>query len=312
MTTYIFKRIFWAIVTLVVILFVLFLLLEFLPGSPFNDERLSVDQIAILREHYGLNKPFFEKAAIFFVNALKGDFGISYSIIKNQPVAGLVWSELGVSMRIGLQTMVIGSFLGMILGIIGVIAHNTWKDNAATIVSVIGVSVPSYVFALLLSYFVGYRLGWTDISYSIDKPYSSSILPTIALSMFVIAQVARFLRSELIEVLNSEYIQLARAKGVRSKQIIFKHGLRNALISVITIAGPLLVNLMTGSLVIEKVYGIPGIGSLLVNAIQVKDYNVIVMIAFVYSALYIAMNLIVDILYGVINPKIRVAKGGSS
>lgn len=311
MTTYILKRIFWAVLTLVVILFVLFLLLEFIPGSPFNDERLTVNQVAVLREHYGLNKPFFEKAIIFFSNAIKGDFGISYSIVKNQPVAGLVWSQLGVSIRIGLQTLVLGSFLGLILGIVAVTSRNTWKDSAATIVSVLGVSIPSYVFALLLIYFIGYRLGWADITFSLASPYSSSILPTIALSMFVISQVARFLRTELIEVLDSDYIQLARAKGVRSKQIIYKHGLRNALISVVTIIGPLLVNLMTGSLVVEKVFGIPGIGSLLVNAIQVKDYNVIVMIAFVYSALYLVVNLFVDILYGVIDPRIRIAKGGS-
>jgi oligopeptide transport system permease protein len=112
-------------------------------------------------------------------------------------------------------------------------------------------------------------------------------------------------------VLQTDYIQLARAKGVRANQIIYKHGLRNALISVITITGPLMVNLMTGSLVVEKVFGIPGIGSLLVNAIQVKDYNVIVMIAFVYSAFYIVVNLLVDILYGIIDPRIRVEKGGS-
>ncbi|MFC3747914.1 ABC transporter permease [Paenibacillus sp. GCM10012306] len=311
MTKFILGRIFWAIVTLLVILFVLFLLLEFLPGSPFNDERLTTDQITILREHYGLNKPFFEKAFIFFLNAIRGDFGISYSIVKNQLVSGIVWSQLGVSVRIGFQTMVLGSILGIMLGIIGATRLHTWKDSAATVVSVIGVSIPAYVFALLLSYYIGYRLGWADLTYSIEHPFRSSILPTLACSMFVIAQIARFLRTELIETLNSDYIQLARAKGVRSKQIIYKHGLRNAIISVITVVGPLMVNLMTGSLVVEKVFGIPGIGSLLVDAILVKDYNVIVMIAFVYSALYIVVNLLVDILYGVIDPRIRVAKGGA-
>ena len=127
--------------------------------------------------------------------------------------------------------------------------------------------------------------------------------------MFVMAQVTRFLRTELIEVLGSDYIRLVEAKGVTRFRIIYRHGLRNALISVITILGPLTVTLLTGSLVVEKVYAVPGIGSLLVNGILTNDYNVIVMIAFVYSALYITMNLFVDILYGIIDPRIRVAKG---
>ena len=311
MLKYTLKRVFWALVTLLVILFVLFLLLELLPGSPFNDERLTPEQIAVLKQSYGLDKPFFEKAWIFIQNALKGDFGISYSISKNLPVNRLVLDRLGVSMRIGLQALVLGSSLGIVLGVIAGVKHNGWQDTLATILAVVGVSIPSYVFALLLSYFVGYRLGWADITFNLAFPYRSSILPTISLSMFVMAQTARFLRTELIDVLDSDYIQLAKAKGVKRRNLIYKHGFRNALISVITIVGPLLVSLMTGSLVVEKVFGIPGIGSLLVNAIQVKDYNIIVMIAFIYSALYIFMNLAVDILYGVIDPRIRVEKEGS-
>ncbi len=128
--------------------------------------------------------------------------------------------------------------------------------------------------------------------------------------MFIMAQTTRFLRTELIEVLGSDYIKLVEAKGVRKFKVIYKHGLRNALISVITILGPLTVNLLTGSLVVEKVYAVPGVGSMLVNGILTNDYNVIMMIAFIYSALYIGMNLFVDIAYGIIDPRIRVAKGG--
>ena len=167
-----------------------------------------------------------------------------------------------------------------------------------------------------LVYFLGYKLTKTlgvaifPLTYDLYSPIKSSILPTIALSMFVIATVARFMRTELIEVLGSDYILLAEAKGLGAPKVIFRHSIRNALIPVVTVLGPLTVSLMTGSLVIERVFGIPGIGDLLVTAISVNDLNVIISVAFFYSAFYIGMQLLIDILYGIIDPRIRVAKGG--
>ena len=309
MVKYAFKRLLWAIVTLLVILFVLFMLLEFMPGSPFNDERLTPQQIQVLKESYGLNEHFFTKFTIFIKNVLKGDFGISFGVFKNMPVSDIVLPRLGVSVRLGAQALGLGTIFGLILGAISSSNHNTWKDSLSTIVAVIGVSIPSFVFALTLAYVVGYKMQLVPITFDASNPIMSTILPTIALSMFVMAQITRFLRTELIDVLDSDFIKLVRAKGVSPRNAITKHALRNALVSVITVLGPLMVNLMTGSLVVEKVFGIPGIGSLLVEAIQINDFNVIIMVAFVYSALYIFVNLGVDILYGVIDPRIRVAKG---
>lgn len=311
MTKYIAKRVAWALVTLFVILFILFLLLQFMPGSPFNDEKLTVTQKALLYAKYGLDKPFFIRFWIYLKNVvLHGDFGISYAIKKDALVAGIVLDRLGVSVRIGLQALLLGTGLGVVLGVISGSKRNTWMDTAATFAAIIGVSIPSYVLALFMSYFLGYKLNIFSITYQINNPFFSSFLPTIALSFFVMAQTTRFLRTELIEVLGSEYIKLVEAKGVSRFKVIYRHGLRNALISVVTILGPLTVNLMTGSLVVESVYGIPGIGSLLVQGIQVNDYNVIIMISFIYSLMYIIVNLFVDILYGVIDPRIRVTKGG--
>ncbi len=311
MTKYIAKRVAWALVTLFVILFILFLLLQFMPGSPFNDEKLTVTQKALLYAKYGLDKPFFIRFWIYLKNVvLHGDFGISYAIKKDALVAGIVLDRLGVSVRIGLQALLLGTGLGVVLGVVSGSKRNTWMDTAATFAAIIGVSIPSYVLALFMSYFLGYKLNIFSITYKINDPFFSSFLPTIALSFFVMAQTTRFLRTELIEVLGSEYIKLVEAKGVSRFKVIYRHGLRNALISVVTILGPLTVNLMTGSLVVESVYGIPGIGSLLVQAIQVNDYNVIIMISFIYSLMYIIVNLFVDILYGVIDPRIRVTKGG--
>lgn len=311
MFKYISKRLFWAIVTLSVILVILFLLLQFMPGTPFNDEKLTPQALAIMNARYGLDAPFLTRLGIFFKNILtQFDFGISMAIQKNWLVKDLVLPRLGVSVRIGLQAMVLGTLMGILLGVLSASKRNSWIDTFATLLAILGVSIPSYVFALSLSYFLGYKIQIFDIIYNFKDPFFSSFLPTIALSMFIMAQTTRFLRTELIEVMGSDYIKLVEAKGVRKFRVIYKHGLRNALISVVTILGPLTVNLLTGSLVVEKVYAVPGIGSMLVNGILTNDYNVIMMIAFIYSALYIAMNLIVDILYGIIDPRIRVAKGG--
>jgi len=301
---------FWSIVTLFTILILLFLLLQFLPGTPFNDEKLSETSKALLNAKYGLDQPFFSRFGIYMKNILtEFDFGISLSIQRNWMVKNIVLPRLGISIRIGLQALALGTSMGIVLGVLSASKKNTWVDTLATLIAIIGVSIPSYVFALLLSYVFGFRIPIFSIIFNFNDPIKSSILPTIALSMFVMAQVTRFLRTELIEVLGSDYIRLVEAKGVSKFKVIYRHGLRNALISVITILGPLTVTLLTGSLVVEKVYAVPGIGSLLVNGILTNDYNVIVMIAFVYSALYITMNLFVDILYGIIDPRIRVAKG---
>ncbi|MCD8370096.1 MAG: ABC transporter permease, partial [Clostridiales bacterium] len=199
---------------------------------------------------------------------------------------------------------------GLILGLIAALKHDTIWDSLATVISVIGVSVPSYVFALALSYTFGFRLGWFPMLYNAKQAYYSSVLPSISLSMFTMASIARFTRSEMLEVLGSDYMMLAESKGISGSALIFRHALRNALIPIITVLAPLIVDLMTGSLVVEKIFAIPGVGSLLVNAIQSNDYNVVISLSFIYSALYIAIMLVVDILYGVIDPRIRLAKKG--
>ena len=215
-----------------------------------------------------------------------------------------------ISIRLGIQSLIIGSLIGVFLGTIAAIKKNSVVDTFTTMFAVIGVSVPSYVFALGLSYSLGYKFNLFPFTYDIYKPMESSVLPTIALAMFVIATVARFMRTELVEVLGSEYILLAEAKGLKTKKVILRHSIRNALIPVITVLGPLTVSLMTGSLVIERIFGIPGLGDLLVTAISVNDFNVVISIAFFYSVFYIAMMLIIDTLYGIIDPRIRVTKEG--
>ncbi|QVK20495.1 ABC transporter permease [Mycoplasmatota bacterium] len=313
MTKYILKRLGMAALTLLVILFILFLLLEFMPGSPFNDEKLSPDQIANLNALYGLDKSPVIRFLIFVKNVvLHQDFGISFVIKKNAAISDMISSRIGITIKIGLQAILIGTVTGIVLGVIAGIKRNTIFDTLTTIIAVLGVSIPSYVFALGLSYYFGYKMRLFPITFDIDDTVRSMVLPSIALSMFVIAQTARFMRMELIDIFKSDYIQLAESKGLSNLKVIIRHALRNAMIPVITVLGPLLVGLMTGSLVVEKIFGIPGIGSLLIQAIQVNDFNVVIAIAFIYSFLYIFVNLLVDLLYGIIDPRIRVQGGGTN
>lgn len=311
MKKYLLKRIAISIATLMVILLILFLMLQLMPGSPFNDEKLTADQVAMLNQKYGLDKSVFIRFFNYVKNMITGDFGVSYAISKNTPISTLLQARLPVSTRLGGQAVLLGSIVGLILGITAALKHNTIWDTLTTIISVLGVSLPSYVFALALSYSLGYKLSLFPLLYSVDDPIKSSVLPTIALCMFTIATIARFTRTEMLEVLGSDYMLLAESKGISGIRLILRHQLRNALIPIITVLAPLIVGLMTGSLVIEKIFSIPGIGSLLVTAIQSNDYNVIVAIAFIYSAMYIGIMLVVDILYGVIDPRIRLAKEDS-
>jgi len=309
MKKYLLKRIVISITTLLLILLILFLMLEYMPGSPFNDEKLTVEQLALLNQKYGLDKPVFVRFFNYVKNMLTGDFGVSYTISKNTPISTLLETRLPISVRIGGQAVLLGTIIGLILGVVAALKHNTIWDTMTTVISVLGVSLPSYVFALGLSYSLGFKVNLFPLLYDGGAPFKSSVLPTIALCMFTIATIARFTRTEMLEVLDSDYMQLAESKGINGIRLITRHALRNALIPIITVLAPLIVGLMTGSLVIEKIFSIPGIGSLLVTAIQSNDYNVIVAIAFIYSAMYIGIMLLVDILYGVIDPRIRLAKG---
>ena len=311
MKKYVVKRVLISLVTLLVILLVLFTLLQLMPGSPFNDEKLTESQKALLYAKYGLDQPVVVQFFHYVTNMLQGDLGVSYNISKNTPIAQLLQTRLPTSIRIGGQAVILGAIIGLVLGVVAALKHNSFWDTLCTIVSVLGVSVPSYVFALFLAYTCGFRMGWFPQLYQMGHPFMSSVLPSVALSMFTIASIARFTRSEMLEVLDSDYLLLAASKGLSQRALIMRHTLRNALVPIITVLAPLIVSLMTGSLVVEKIFAIPGIGSLMVQAIQSNDHSVTIALAFVYSAMYVGIMLVVDILYGIIDPRIRLAKEDS-
>ncbi|MDP4108634.1 MAG: ABC transporter permease [Bacillota bacterium] len=309
MRKYVLKRLIISAVTIFIILFVLFMLLSLMPGSPFNNqEKLTPEQIQKMKEYYGLDKPVVERFFIYISKMLHGDFGVSYSIQVNMSIRDMVLSRFAITLRLGLQAGVIGALVGIILGIVAALNRKTGWDTLTTAISVLGVSLPSFVFALLLSYFLGYKFKLFPLLYSDSMPIKSLVLPTIALSMFTLANAARYTRTEMISIMASDYMMLAESKGLPKVKLIVRHALRNAMISIITVLAPLLVNLMTGSLVIEKAFSIPGLGSLYIMAIQSNDYNVVLAISFIYSVMFIAAMLLVDILYVTIDPRVRLAK----
>ena len=308
MRKYLFKRLVLSVVTLFVILVCLFLLLSFMPGSPFNSEKLSADQVAVLNEKYGLDRPLPERFMAYLGNMLKGDLGVSYSLSSDTPVSLLIKNRLPITVTIGVSSLVIGAVLGIIVGICAAL----WKSRIVKffyhILTIVGIAVPSYLIAIFLSYFVGYKMQMLPLLYDYKHPVLTSIMPVLSMSAIVVAVLSRFTYEEARRVLNSDYVQLARCQGVSRVTLITHYILPNSIMPVITVTAMLLVGLMTGSLVIERMFSIPGTGALLTDAISTNDYNVILALSFVYSAMYIIAMLIVDILYCIVDPRVRIAE----
>ena len=307
MKKYVCKRVLISAFTLFVIVLITFLLMEMMPGTPFNDEKLEPQQIEVLYKKYGLDQPILVRFGKYLMNTIRGDFGVSYVLAKNMSITDLLANRFPVSIRIALLSMLIGTVTGIILGTLAAVFHDSILDPIVSVISMLGNSIPSYVFALGLMYFVAYKAGLLPILYNAKDSFRSIILPCLALSTTAMSNIARFTRTQMIEVLGSDYILLAESEGNSKVRVILRHALRNSLIPLMTIIAPMLVSLMLGSTITESMFAIPGIGSLLIQAIQVNDYNVVISLAFIYSALYIGAMLVVDILYGIIDPRIRVA-----
>lgn len=307
MTRYLLRRIWYMFLTLFIIATVSFFLMKFLPGSPLKaEDKLSEEQKAIVLEKYGLDDPIPVQYVRYLGNLVQGDLGVSFAF-DNTPVMDILMSKIGPSALLGAQALVLGTIVGILLGLISSIFRNGPIDFISTIIAVLGTSIPSFVFAGLLQYY--FAVQWDLLPVALWDGYEYTILPTIALAITPLAISARFIRTEMIEVLHSQYITTARAKGVAESGIIFKHGLRNALIPLITVIGPMAVNLMTGSLVIEKIFAIPGIGEQFVSSVTVNDYQTIMGTTLLYAFAFVVIILIIDLLYGLIDPRIRIAGG---
>ncbi len=297
-------------ITLFLIATATFFLMKTLPGSPISSaEKLSPAQLAIVEAKYGLDKPVPVQYGIYMLNLVQGDLGNSFAF-KGADVTDLIIKRLGPSMQLGAQAMFFGVTVGIILGMIAALRQNSFWDYGSTIISILGISIPSFVFAAMLQYWLAVRYDFFPVALW-NEGFKSSVLPSLALAMGPLAISARFIRTEMIEVLSSDYITLAKSKGANGYEVAFKHAFRNAMIPLVTVMGPLAAGLLTGSLVIEQIFAIPGIGEQFVRSIMVSDFSIIMGTTLFFSVFLIAIILLVDILYGIIDPRIRLSGGDS-
>ena len=291
------------LVTLFLIASITFFISKMLPGTPFADPKLTPQVRQQLFEKYGLDEPLYVQYAKYMVNVAQGDLGNSY-YFEGRPVSQMILSRFPVSMFIGVQAVIFGIVVGLALGIVAALRHNTIWDTLAVVIAVIGVSVPTFVLGPVLQYWLGLKLGLFPIAFF--ESWWHSVLPSLVLSVFVISEIARFTRSEMLEVMGQDYITLARAKGLSGLAVIIRHVLRNALIPIVTVLAPLTIYLVTGTLVVEQIFAVPGIGEQFVTSVFVNDYSMILGTSLFFSVLFILALLIQDISYGIIDPRIRV------
>lgn len=303
MVKYILKRLGLLLLTLFLIVTLTFFMMQVMPGTPFSNPKLTPDQLEILKHAYGLDKPLWQQYFIYVGHMFTGNFGTSF-VYTNQPVITMIAQRLPVSMQLGVQALILGTVLGAFMGKASARRKNGLLDGIFGFVSVLGISVPSFVIGTLILLYLGFNLNLFPISGW--GTFSQTIMPTIALSFAPMAVVTRFVRSEMIESLSSDYILLARAKGLSEKEVVNKHALRNSLIPMLTLIGPMAANLLTGSVLIEKIFSIPGIGSQFVDSIPAKDFPVIMATTIVYAVILMVFILVTDILTAIVDPRVRL------
>ena len=303
MVKYILKRLGLLLLTLFLIVTLTFFMMQVMPGTPFSNPKLTPDQLEILKHAYGLEKPLWQQYFIYVGHMFTGNFGTSF-IYTNQPVITMIAQRLPVSMQLGTQALILGTVLGALMGKASARRKNGILDGVFGFLSVLGISVPSFVIGTLILLYLGFNLNLFPISGW--GTFSQTIMPTIALSFAPMAVVTRFVRSEMIESLSSDYILLARAKGLSEKEVVNKHALRNSLIPMLTLIGPMAAGLLTGSVLIEKIFSIPGIGAQFVDSIPAKDFPVIMATTIVYAVILMVFILVTDILTAIVDPRVRL------
>ena len=312
MIKYTLKRIGMALLTLLIITFLLFVLVRIMPGNPFPSERMSAEQILNKRAEMGLDDPIITQFIRYMGGVLKGDFGKGTSLYNCAPINTVLGTAIGNSFRIGGIAILIGTLIGLLLGITAALHKGKFLDGFCTVFSILGVCVPSYVFLIFLQYTFSFKIPFFPYFFDEKRFLFSSVIPSLSLSLFTMSTIARFTRNEMVEAFDSDYVRLAEAKGMYGSGLVRKHVLRNALIPIVTVLAPLIVDLLTGALVVEKIYGINCIGKLMVDAIAGEgiDYNYVLALGILYSTLYIGIMLVVDLLYGVLDPRIKVSAKG--
>ncbi|KXO15829.1 putative oligopeptide transport system permease protein OppB [Clostridiales bacterium KA00134] len=309
MGKYILKRVLQAIFVLFIVICITYVLMHLIPGSPFlNEKAPSPEAIKALNEKYGLDKPLWVQVKMYIRNILKGDFGVSLKMQKNRPVLDIIKEMFPTSAKIGLMALVSSVLFGVPIGCIAAYNRGKFTDSALRVVTTLGISVPSFVVATLLLLGLGVKLKILPTMGL--QSWTGYIMPVIALSFYPACYIGRLSRSSMLDAINQDYMRTAKAKGVSSGKRIFKHALRNAFIPVLTYLGPLTAGILSGSFVVESVFSLPGLGRYFIQSILNRDYPIIMATTIFFASLVIIMNLVVDILYKVVDPRIDVLKGG--
>ena len=305
MKKYLFHRLIVSVLTIWIVCTASFFLLRLLPGSPFaTTEMLSVEMQHRMEAYYGLDKPWFAQYLSYMGNLLRGNLGYSYQYI-GRSVNEIIANALPISVQLGYQALIVGFPLGILLGAIAAHQNGRLFDRITVMFSALGAAIPLFISGVLLQYVFAVKLGWFPSARWIS--FSSSILPTLTLAFGVAASKARTMRTMLMEVKNEEYIRAARARGIKERSILWHHEIRNALIPVLSTMGSEIASLLMGSFVVEQIYAIPGIGSYYAGAVANLDYPVVLGLTLFYTFFVVLFNLVIDTLYGLIDPRIRIS-----
>ena len=317
MTGYIIRRLIALVFVMLAVSVIVFVLMNAVPGGPFTlgERGYSADALANLERKYGLDKPPIERYFNFLGSALRLDFGNSFAVAGNPPVTDVIVRTWPVTLHVGLYTIIVSFGLGILMGIVAAYRRNSWIDNVITFTATLGITLPNFIIATFLLIIFGFQAGWGQPNRWIIGPITPDgaailswdyFLPVITYALAPLALVARYTRASVSDALGADYVRTARSKGLSERTIMFRHVLRNALIPMITVLLPQIPNLLTGSLFIEVVYGIPGLGKFFITSIFNRDYpmvmGLVLLVAFFWGLTY----LIPDILYTVIDPRVRI------
>jgi len=303
MLRYILRRVLISLMTLFVLVTVSFVLVKMLPGSPFTNHKVPEQSKQRLYEYYQLDKPVVTQYFVYMGNLLRGNLG--YSIAQTgRSVNEIIKAAFPYSVDLGIRALIVGTALGILLGIVAALRRGGALDASCMIIAVVGTSIPSFIVGAMLQYFFAVKLKLFPVA--TYNGFSYTVLPTLSLSLGMIATIAKYTRASMLEVIFADYIRTAEAKGLSRAQVIFKHMLRNALLPIITLLGPMVASVLTGTFVVEQIYAVPGLGKHFVTSITNLDYSLIVSMTVFFGAFLVVMNLIVDIVYGLVDPRIRV------
>ena len=305
MAKYILKRIVISLATLLVLITAVFFLVRLMPGDPFAAEKMPPDVRANLEAYYGLDKPMIVQYFTYMGQLLKGNMGYSMKY-SNKTVNDIIASTFPYSADLGIRALCFAVCFGIILGIIAALRRGKPLDYGCILIAIIGTSVPDFIMGSLLQYFFGVQ--WKLLPVAQYTTWRHTILPAIAVGFYSLASISRYMRTSMLEVISQDYIKTAKSKGISNFRITWKHQIRNAIMPVVTMMGPLVASVLTGTFVIEAMFVVPGMGKYYVESISTYDYTIVLGITVFYGAFLVICNTIVDILYGFIDPRIKLAK----